>query len=112
MQAPGTQSSFNLTVTPASAPVLQNQPATFSIQVAPVNGFTGNVNLAVNGGGTSYTVTQPTPNPVNLTGATASNATFNVSLAPGVTTPVQTNLTVTATGGTVTQTATVTVLPQ
>lgn len=113
LQSTGTQKDFTLNVTPASAAVQQSIPAVFNITVNPLNGFTGNVSLTITGGNGNFIVSGPTPSALTLDGQTPAQAAFTVTLASNAATGnSQTPLTITATGDSITRTATVTLQAQ
>lgn len=106
----GGTGNFTLQVTPSSATVGSSTPATFNITVTTSGGFLNPITLSVSGGGTNFIVSNPSPAVLNFSGTqTVASATFTVSRIVGSTSTVPQTLTVTATGGSVTQTATVTV---
>lgn len=103
----GNQQSFTLTVNPPSTTVFANAPANFNIMVTPTNGFSGTVTLSISGGGGDVNVSNPAPGILTLNGTQPENASFSVSRAPGAIGNSSATLTITATGGSVTQTTTV-----
>lgn len=109
VQTSGTQQGFTLTVSPPSASVSVNGPAVFNVTVTPANSFVGSVNLFVTGSGGDVIVTSPTPNVLSLNGSQPATATFQVSRVSGTSGGSTQTLLITATNGTITQTATVTI---
>lgn len=74
---------FNVTpVNSSGESVIQGGTATYSLQVAPINGYTGTVTFTVTGlaTGSSWSVS---PNPLNLNGATTQTVTLTVNTSGG-----------------------------
>jgi len=96
---------FSISASPASQAVAQGSPASYTLTVAPSNGFTGNVSLSVAGLPTGANPSF-TSNPI--TGG-SWNSTMNVTTTAS--TPAGTYpLTVTGTSGNLTHSATVTLV--
>jgi hypothetical protein len=95
--------NFSLSISPASVTVpLFGTTATYTVTITRTGGFTGAVSLSVTGQPSGATATF-SPNPA--TGA-SSTLTIKVKLTPRGTFP----LTVTGTSGTLTHTATATLI--
>ncbi len=93
---------FSLTGSPASATIVQGRSTNYGITIAPVGGFAGQVTLSVTGLPTGATGTFNT-NP--------ATTTSTLAVATVATTPVGTyTLTVTGVNGSLTHTATVTLV--
>lgn len=112
VQPAGTAQGFQLSVTPPSAAVTRNIPATFTVTVTPTGGFADTVTLSVEGGSSNLIVRSPTPASLTLNGTNSAQSTFMVSLASGVTLGSSDTLTIRAVSSTTSQTATVTVQSQ
>jgi uncharacterized membrane protein len=94
--------SFTMTAGPSTASVTAGNPASYTVSVAPVGGFSGTVALSVSGlpAGAVGTFS-----PANVTGSASSTLTVTTSS----TTPVGSyTVTITATSGALTQTSAVT----
>jgi subtilase family serine protease len=95
---------FTLSASPSSQTVNQGAPASYSVTLTPLAGYTGTVSFAVSGlpAGTSATF-----NPSSLvnSGSTALNATTSISTTPGSYT-----LTITGSDGTLSRTTQVTLV--
>lgn len=95
---------FSLAVSPPTAAVVRGFATTFTVSIAPVNGFSGPVDLAVTGLPVGATASF-TPNPVGVPAET----TATLSIATSSTTKQGAyGLTITGTSGSLTHTATVT----
>ncbi|MGA1999909.1 MAG: Ig-like domain-containing protein [Terriglobales bacterium] len=93
---------FTMSASPSSQTVIQGGPTSYGITVTPTNGFTGQVTLSVSGLPTG-TNGSFSPNP------TTGSSTLSVTT--GASTPVGSyTLTVTGVSGTLTHTATVTLI--
>lgn len=112
VQTQGGPTGFTLAVTPQSSVVTPTVPASFTITVTPTGGFAGDVSLSVSGGSADIAVGNPTPGVVNVVSTTPVTSTLQVGLAPGATGTLSVPLTITATSGTMIQTANITVQPQ
>jgi PKD repeat protein len=94
---------FTINVSPAKRTIQRGGSTTYTISVTPTNAFTGQVTLSVSGL-PSGTTTSFSPNPVN--GSAPASSTLSIGTSP--TTPRGNNtLTITATSGALTHTATV-----
>jgi uncharacterized membrane protein len=95
---------FAISATPSSRPAVQGAGTTYTATISALNGFTGSVNLSVSGlpSGASYTF-----NPTSITNS--GNSTLTVNTAS--TTPAGSyQLMITATSGSLTHTAKVTLV--
>jgi Bacterial Ig domain len=101
--------NFSLTVSPSSRSVRRGSSAGFTVKIAPVAGFTGNVSLNVAPLPTGVTAGF-SPNPVPVASSSAGS-TLTLA-ATGAATSGQTRLTITGTSGSVQHTATVTLRVQ
>jgi len=77
--------NFNLTVTPASQTIPAGHSATYSVALASVNGFTGNVALSCSGGPPHSTCSV---SPTSVALSSSSTAKLTVTLK----TPMNVNL--------------------
>lgn len=100
-------SSFTITISPASQAVLAGNSVSYTVTVAPVGGFNGNVALSLSGCPANTTCNL---NPTSIAGASGT-ATLTVATTTS-TTAANSTLTVTGTSGTVTQSATATLSVQ
>jgi PKD repeat protein len=99
-----TVANFSLSATPNSQTIAPGDPTSYTVTVAPQNGFTGNVSFGVTGLPTGAT---PTFSPASVAGSGAT------TLAISTTTSVQAGtypLVITGTSGPVTRTANVTLV--
>ncbi|HEX4440973.1 MAG TPA: galactose oxidase-like domain-containing protein [Thermoanaerobaculia bacterium] len=99
---------FAITASPPSKTVTPGQSTTFSVAVAPVSGFTGTVTLTVDSeSGFPTGVTSGGFSPASITGSGSSTLTMNTTTS---TVPFALSLTITGTSGTITHTASTTLL--
>lgn len=99
-------SDFSISATPSSQTVTQGNNATYTTSISAVNGFTGTASLSVSGLPTGASASF---SPASISGS--GSATLTVSTAS--TTPAGTyTLTITGTSGTLTHSATVTLVVQ
>ncbi|MGO4209965.1 SMP-30/gluconolactonase/LRE family protein [Terriglobus sp. 2YAB30_2] len=99
-------SNFSISATPSSQTVTQGNSTTYTTSISAVNGFTGTTSLSVSGLPTGATASF---SPTSVAGSGSS--TLTVSTA--TTTPVGTyTLTITGTSGSLTHSATVTLVVQ
>src|SRR5260370_22863176 len=100
---------FSIAVSPSSNAVLPGQSANFAITVTPLSGFNGIVTLSVSSeSGFPSGVTSGGFNPPSITGAGGSSTlTMNTTTS---TTPYALSLTITGTAGSITHTASTTLL--
>src|SRR5271168_1296246 len=94
-----TAPDFTLTVTPPSDSIIAGGTATYTVSVAPVNGFSGTVNLTASGlpAGAS-----PTFSPASI--GTSGNSTLTITTTGGTPTGTST-LSITGTSGSLTHSA-------
>jgi PKD repeat protein len=93
---------FTITVSPTKRQIQRGSSTSYTISVTPTNGFTGQVTLSVSGQ-PSGTTTSFSPNPLNV----SAPASSTLSIGTSSTTPRGNNtLTITASSGTITHTAT------
>src|SRR5262249_4844241 len=102
---------FALLVTPPVATTLSTAPVIFDVTINPDFMFHDNVRINVSGGNGNFVVQNPTPDTLAVQGG-AVQTSFTVPKPRGARAGRGANLTVTATSGAVTQTATVTVQAQ
>ncbi|HEX4919342.1 MAG TPA: galactose oxidase-like domain-containing protein, partial [Candidatus Bathyarchaeia archaeon] len=98
------QSDFSVSATPSSQTVTQGNGTSYTVNVAPSGGFAGTVGLSVSGLPQGATATF---NPTSIT--TSGSSTLSVSTLSS-TPPGSYPLTITATSGALTHTATVTLV--
>jgi uncharacterized membrane protein len=96
---------FTLSATPASQTVESGTSASYTVTIAPLNGYTGTVSFSVSGLPTGATATF-TPASVVASG----NSTLAIATTAGTTPSGSYSLTVTGTDGVLTHTATVTLV--
>jgi PKD repeat protein len=94
---------FNISVSPAKQVIGRGGSTSYTVSLTPSNGFTGQVTLSVTGQ-PSGTTTSFSPNPVNA--STPASSTLSVGTS-STTKQGKYTLTITATSGTITHTATV-----
>jgi len=98
------QPDFSVSATPSSQSVAQGNQASYTVNIAPANGFTGTVGFNVSGLPQGATATF---NPISITGSGSSTMTVSTSSStPAGSYP----LTITATSGSLTHTAAVTLV--
>jgi uncharacterized repeat protein (TIGR01451 family) len=96
---------FTLNATPASQPVMQGNSASYNLTLQPSTGFTGQVSLSVSGLPTGASASF---NPSSVTLNDASSKTSTMTVTTSGSTPVGTyQLSINATSGSLTHTATV-----
>jgi hypothetical protein len=102
---------FSIAVTPSSRAVLPGQSATFTVTVTALSGFNGTVSLSVDSeSGFPSDITSGGFNPSSITGPGGSSTlTMNTTASA---TPYALSLTITGTAGTLTHTASTTLLVQ
>uniref|UniRef100_UPI001F07DC84 COG1470 family protein n=1 Tax=Thermus caldifontis TaxID=1930763 RepID=UPI001F07DC84 len=110
VQAPPPAPDFTLSLNPTSLTVQQGGSGTTTLTLTPQNGFTGQVSLSVNGALPGMGVSWQ-ENPWSITGPNPQSQVVTVS-ADATVSPGDYTLTVTATGGSVTRTATLQVTVQ
>jgi hypothetical protein len=98
--------NFTLSATPASQPVNLGNTISYTVTVAPTNGFAGNVSLSVSGP-SNATATLSTNTITNGSGTSTLTVTPTSSPTPGI---FNYYLTITATSGSLTHSATVTMV--
>jgi len=103
-----TTPDFSITTSPPSSSVTPGQSTTFTVNVAPVTGFTGTVTLGVGSeSGFPTGVTSGGFSPATITGSGSSTLTMNTTTS---TVPFALSLTITGTSGTISHTASTTLL--
>ena len=99
---------FSIAVNPPAQVVTPGQPTTFTVTVTPVTGFTGNVSLSVGSeSGLPSGVTSGGFSPASITGSGVSTLTMNTTTSA---VPYALSLTITGTSGSLTHTASTTLL--
>src|SRR5215510_8576431 len=103
-----TSPDFDITVSPAAQEVVPGGLTTYTVTVTPESGFTGTVNLSVGSeNGFPTGITSGGFSPPSITAGASSTLTMQTSTA---TTPYALSLTITGTSGTITHTASTTLL--
>jgi hypothetical protein len=103
-----TTPDFEVSLSPSSVTVIPGQPANFTVTVTALSGFNGDVTLSVGSeSGFPSGVTSGGFNPSTLTGSGTSTLTMNTTTS---TVPYALSLTVTGTAGSLTHTASTTLL--
>ncbi len=97
---------FNVSLTPASQTVMPGSGTTYSVAVAPIQGFNGAVGLSLSGLPSDATGTF---SPASIAGSGSSTLSISTS---GATPPGSYTLTVTATSGSISHSATTTLVVQ
>jgi len=69
---------FAITISPVSQPQNLNTPATYTVAISPINGFTGTVNIVCTIAPSGPTFTTPCPNSLTITNSNAVSASFTV----------------------------------
>ncbi|MDE3136105.1 MAG: hypothetical protein KGL59_06005 [Acidobacteriota bacterium] len=106
-----TTPDFSLSASPTSQTITAGSGTSYTIDVTPSNGYTGNVTLSVTTSLPAGMSVGFSPNPVGINSNTAGSSTLSVNTATS--TPSGTyNLTVSGTDGTLTNTTQVTVVVQ
>jgi fibronectin type 3 domain-containing protein len=99
---------FSIVASPPAQVVSPGQSATFSVTVTPISGFTGTVSLSVGSeSGFLSGVTSGGFSPASISGSGSSTLTMNTTTS---TVPYALSLTITGTSGSVTHTASTTLL--
>jgi fibronectin type 3 domain-containing protein len=103
-----TSPDFSIAVNPSSQAVNPGQSTTFTVTVSPLTGFNGAVNLSVGSeNGFPSGITSGGFSPSSISGSGSSTLTFNTTTSA---TPYALSLTITGTAGTITHTASTTLL--
>jgi hypothetical protein len=103
-----TSPDFDITVGPAAQEVVPGGSTTYTVTVTPESGFTGTVNLSVDSqSGFPTAITSGSFSPLSITIGGSSTLTMQTSTA---TVPYALSLTITGTSGTITHTASTTLL--
>jgi len=103
-----TSPDFSIAVSPSSQAVNPGQSTTFTVTVSPLTGFNGAVNLSVGSeNGFPSGITSGGFSPSSISGSGSSTLTFNTTTSA---TPYALSLTITGTAGTITHTASTTLL--
>src|SRR5439155_437805 len=99
---------FSIAVSPSSRPVLPGQSTTFTVNVTPLSGFSGSVNLSVGSeAGFPAGITSGGFSPPSIAGSGSSTLTMNTTTSA---LPYALSLTVTGVSGTLNHTASTTLL--
>ena len=103
-----TSADFSIAVSPSSQAVIPGQSTTFTVTVSPLSGFNGAVSLSVGSeNGFPSGVTSGGFSPSSISGSGSSTLTINTTTSA---TPYALSLTITGTAGTITHTASTTLL--
>jgi fibronectin type 3 domain-containing protein len=103
-----TSPGFSIAVSPSSQEVIPGQLTTFTVTVLPLSGFNGAVTLSVGSeNGFPSGITNGGFTPSSITGSGSSTLTINTTTSA---TPYALSLTITGTAGTITHTASTTLL--
>ena len=103
-----TSPDFDITVGPAAQEVVPGGLTTYTVTVTPESGFTGTVNLSVGSqSGFPPGITSGGFSPASITAGGSSTLTMQTSTS---TVPYALSLTITGTSGTITHTASTTLL--
>ena len=103
-----TSADFSIAVSPSSQAVIPGQSTTFTVTVSPLSGFNGAVSLSVGSeNGFPSGITSGGFSPSSITGSGSSTLTINTTTSA---TPYALSLTITGTAGTITHTASTTLL--
>lgn len=103
-----TSPDFSIAVSPSSQAVNPGQSTTFTVTVSPLSGFNGAVNLSVGSeNGFPSGITSGGFSPSSISGSGSSTLTINTTTSA---TPYALSLTITGTTGTITHTASTTLL--
>jgi fibronectin type 3 domain-containing protein len=103
-----TSADFSIAVSPSSQEVIPGQSATFTVTVSSLSGFNGAVTLSVGSeNGFPSGITNGGFSPSSITGSGSSTLTVNTTTSA---TPYALSLTITGTAGTITHTASTTLL--
>jgi hypothetical protein len=103
-----TSPDFDITISPAAQEVITGESTSYTVTVTPLSGFTGTVNLSVGSeNGFPTGITSGGFNPPSITAGGSSTLTMQTSTS---TVPYALSLTITGTSGTITHTASTTLL--
>ena len=103
-----TSADFSIVVSPSSQAVIPGQSTNFTVTVSPLSGFNGAVTLSVGSeNGFPSGITSGGFTPSSITGSGSSTLTINTTTSA---TPYALSLTITGTAGTITHTASTTLL--
>lgn len=103
-----TSPDFSIAVSPSSQAVNPGQSTTFTVTVSPMTGFNGSVSLSVGSeNGFASGITSGGFSPSSIAGSGSSTLTINTTTSA---TPYALSLTITGTAGTITHTASTTLL--